>query len=390
MTGMSDGPEGEPGPRIDRSMPEYLATVRCPNGRKVTENVIADSADEAVMSLRERGCDEIVLHNDDVTALYTRQREQAALLSPRDYLQFRNVSSGLGLMVVVTLQCYRRWWAAMVIAAVTLAMVRIVGSPWSAWDLLSVFILSFPLALAILTVLLHGGIHARYRKALDALYWGRWEEALWRSDRLGVRIQPHEIALRKAQALAGMDRLPEALKLLEPFGDGKAVPGWFYRSILAQVYEIAHRRDEAIAQVEQAIERAPDNSTMYLTLARHVIWYQGDVRRARELLTQARKHALSDLTVPYADMIEGLILHSEGRSRDALPILESAYKAFRAHRHMPLGYLPMEQAMLGLALTYAALGESDQALKLYGKVRPRLVALRSGILEKCDREIGLP
>jgi tetratricopeptide (TPR) repeat protein len=371
-------------------MPEYLATVRHLDGSKVTENVIADSADEAVMSLRERGCDEIVLHSDDVTALYTRQQEQAALLSPRDYLQFRNVSGGLGLMVVVALQCYRKWWAAMVIAAVTLALVPIVGSPWSAWDLLSVFILSIPLAMAILTVLLHSGIHARYRKALDALYWGRWEEALWRADRLGHRIQSHEITLRKAQALAGMDRLPEALKLLEPFGDGKAVPGWFYRSMLAQMYEFALRRDEAIAQLEQAIELAPDNSTMYLILARHVIWHQGDVRRARELLTEARKHALSDLTVPYANMIEGLILQREGRPHDALPILEAAYKAFHARRHMPLGYLPMEQAMLGLALTYATLGESDQALRLYGKVRPRLVALRSGILEKCDREIGLP
>jgi tetratricopeptide (TPR) repeat protein len=371
-------------------MPEYLATVRRADGRKVTENVIASSADEALKFLQDSGCDEIVLHNDDVTALYTRQREQAAQLSPGDYLQFRDVGSGLGLLVVVTRQCYRRLWLAIVLAVILLAMLRIAGSPWSFLDLLCVFTLSLPLGLAILFVLLHGGLHARYRKALDALYWGRWEEALWRGDRLGLRIQPHEIALRKTQALAGMDRLPEALKLLEPFGDGKAVPGWFYRSMLAQVYEFAHGRDEAIAQLEQAIELAPDNATMYLSLARHVIWHRGDVRRARELLTEARKHALSDLTVPYADMVEGLILQKEGRPRDALPILEGAYKAFHARRHMPLGYLPMEQAMLGLALTYATLGESDQALKLYGKVRPRLVALGSEILEKCDREIGRP
>jgi hypothetical protein len=34
---------------------------------------------------------------------------------------------------------------------------------------------------------------------------------------------------------------------------------------------------------------------------------------------------------------------------------------------MPMGYLPLEQAILALALTHAALGESDEALKLYGK-----------------------
>jgi hypothetical protein len=27
--------------------------------------------------LRERGCDEVVLHNDDIMALFTRQREKA-------------------------------------------------------------------------------------------------------------------------------------------------------------------------------------------------------------------------------------------------------------------------------------------------------------------------
>ena len=46
--------------------------------------------------------------------------------------------------------------------------------------------------------------------------------------------------------------------------------------------------------------------------------------------------------------------------------------------------------MLALALTHAALGESDTALKLYGAVRPRLVALRNEMVDRFDRAIGLP
>ena len=126
------------------------------------------------------------------------------------------------------------------------------------------------------------------------------------------------------------------------------MPGWFYRSMLAQVYEFARRRDEAIAQLEQAVELAPDNATMLISLARHVIWHKRDARRARELLTRARVHALSDMTTPFADLLEGVILLEEGRPRDALPVLEAAYKVFHARRHMPMGYLPVEQAMLGL------------------------------------------
>ena len=116
---------------------------------------------------------------------------------------------------------------------------------------------------------------------LDALYWGRWEEAIWRADRVGTGLPAHAIALRKAQALAGMDRLDEALTLVEPFRDDQTVPGWFYRSMLAQVYEFARRRDEAIGELEQAVELAPDNATMLISLARHVLTHKRDARRSR-------------------------------------------------------------------------------------------------------------
>jgi hypothetical protein len=37
--GIFEAPAGVPRPAMDCAMPEYLATVRCPDGRKVTENV---------------------------------------------------------------------------------------------------------------------------------------------------------------------------------------------------------------------------------------------------------------------------------------------------------------------------------------------------------------
>ncbi len=375
---------------MDRAMPEYLATVRRPDGRKVTENVVANSADEAVRFLCERGYDEVVLHNDDVMALFTRQREKAEHISPRDYLLLRNLPLGVGFFVVVTLNGYRKIWFTMVPAAFALASLRYVGRPWAFWDWLCAAILLSPPAVALVFLLFGRRTRARHQQMLDALFWGRWEECLLKANRVGLKVSPQEIALRKAQALAGLDRLDEGLKLVEPFGDGKAVPGWFYRSMLAQVYEFARCRDEAIAQLEQAVELAPDNATMLISLGRQVIWHKRDARRARELLIRARMHALSDMITPFADMLEGVILLEEGRPRDALPVLEAAHKVFHARRHMPMGYLPVEQAMLALALTHAALGESDEALKLYGQVRPRLVALRSEVVDRCDRAIGLP
>lgn len=369
-------------------MPEYLATVRGADGRTVTENVVAGSADEAVRLLRARGCEEIVLHNDDIMALLTRQRAVAEHVSTRDYLRLRNLPPGLGLFVVVTLGSYRTAWAGMVSVALALAALRLTGHSWGLWDWLCVGVLLFPPVLAAGAVLAAAPTRARFRKMLDALYWGRWEECLRRADRLGPKFPAREVAVHKAKALAGLDRLGEALALVEPYADDPATPGWFYHAMLAQVHEFARRRDEAIAQYERAAELAPDNATTVMTLARLVLWHRRDARRARELLRQARSHALSDMTAPFADMLEGLILLEEGRPRDALPILQAAYEAFHARRHMPLGYLPREQAMLGLALAHAALGDRDEAMALYRQVRPRLVALRSGVVDRCDRAIG--
>ena len=271
-------------------MPEYLATVRRPDGRKVTENVVADSADEAVRYLRERGYDEVVLHNDDVMALFTRQREKAEHISPGDYLLLRNLPRGVGFFVVVTLNGYRKMWIAVVLMAVALAALRYAGRPWAFWDWLCVAILLFPPAVPLVFILFGRRTRARHQRMLDALFWGRWEECLSRADHVGLKVSPpQEIPLRKAQALAGLDRLDEALKLVEPFGDGKAVPDWFYRSMLAQVYEFARRRDEAITQLEQAVELAPDNATMLISLGRHVIWHKRDARRrARSSSRRAR------------------------------------------------------------------------------------------------------
>ena len=102
-------------------MPEYLATGRRADGRKVTENVVANSADEAMRLLRERGYNDVVLHSDDIAAQFTRQREKAENLSPRDYILIRDLPPRVGLFVVRTLRAYRKSWPAMALVALALA-----------------------------------------------------------------------------------------------------------------------------------------------------------------------------------------------------------------------------------------------------------------------------
>ena len=170
------------------------------------------------------------------------------------------------------------------------------------------------------------------------------------------------------------------------------MPAWHYRSRLAQVYEFARSRDEERwPRHEQAVELAPDNATMLMSLARLVLWHRRDARRARELLAQARGHALSDITRPFADLLEGLILLEEGHPRDALPVLEAAHQVFQARSHMPLGYLPVEHANLGRALAHAAARRERRGVEaLRARSAHALVAVRSEMVDRCDRAIGQP
>jgi hypothetical protein len=104
-------------------MPEYLATARRPDGRKVTEAVVADSADEALRLLRQRGYDEVVLRSEDVMGLFMRPREKDDI-SAGDYLLIRNLPRGVGVFVVGTHRGYRKVWLVMLLAALALARLR--------------------------------------------------------------------------------------------------------------------------------------------------------------------------------------------------------------------------------------------------------------------------
>ena len=96
------------------------------------------------------------------------------------------------------------------------------------------------------------GPAGRYEQMIEAVAWGRWEEVLRRVDSVGGQVSPDEVAFRKAQALAGLGRLDEALNVVEPFSDGEAMPEWLYLSRLPEVYLAANRRDIAIELTEQA------------------------------------------------------------------------------------------------------------------------------------------
>src|SRR3989442_15062609 len=65
-------------------MPNYFVSGRTADGREVTERIHADTPDQAVQQMKDRGLDNIVLHTDDVAAVL--ENPLPDLLTPREFV----------------------------------------------------------------------------------------------------------------------------------------------------------------------------------------------------------------------------------------------------------------------------------------------------------------
>ena len=372
-------------------MPEYLATGRSPHGKKTTERIEAESADEAVRTLQDRGFSDVVLHYDDVAAHYHRtiEVEGDEPVSPRESLWFRNLPAPLAGILFISLRIYQKNWLLNLLNAGLLILRRYQHRPWGFLDYLLAGVLALPLIWAIAAQFFRG-VAGRYNALVEASAWGRWEEVLQRVDSVGRQVPPEELAFRKAQALAGLGRLDEALQVVEPFQDGEAMPEWMYWARMPDLYTTAKRPELAMNAVETALELAPENATVLLDGARLMARERRDLHRARDLLEKARTHALSDVLQPFATFIEGMIRLEEGHPRDARPLMEDAFRKVQAFRHAsPLIGAQLDLIHAYLTLACAGEGDMEAARRHYDLAKPRLQALKSeDLVGRCEKVLG--
>jgi tetratricopeptide (TPR) repeat protein len=370
-------------------MPIYLVTARSPAGKKVTERLDATSADEAVRVLRERGYDEIVLHTSDLQAHYQSPKAVNSVVSPRQLLWFRTMPRWLAHVLIVALGVYRKGWywnlAALALLAYRLGKWKVWGSVETG---LAVY-LAFPIVFAFVSLSFRGA-SGTFRKMSEAEAWGRWDEMLGLVDRLAGKLSAESIAFYKAKALAGLGRLDEGLRLVQPFGDGVRMPLAIYWARLAGVYSVAKRREESDAAMARAVECAPNDATVLVDRAESEVWLRHNARSARELLDRARQQAVSDLLQPFVVYTDGLIQLEEGRPREARELLEKALKKASAFRHAsPLMEARLDRMHVPLVLACAAEGDLEAARRHYQNARPRLLALkRDDEIARCESAIA--
>jgi tetratricopeptide (TPR) repeat protein len=376
---------------VSPHMPEYLLTGRDARGRTTTQRVDADSGDEAVRIAREElGLDEVVLHTDDAGATVGTPEQVQTLISPRDFLRFRDLPPRIAGFLVLFRLIYKKTALWMILAAGFLAYRRYLERPWAWIDWAEIAFLLSPAVLAALAQL-STGVAGRYNRLIEDVAWGRWESVLEQVDGLeGSGVLASDLAFQRANALAALGRLDEAMEVVEPYSDGEAMADWLYSGRVADVYSTARRFDDARRALEHAGELAPDNPTVLLDLARSESHRGSNPQLAREFLTRARQHALSDLLAIFAVETEGRIFLQEGRPHEAIGRLKEALEKLSAFRFAsPLigGALDIIEA--DLALAYAAAGDMTAAHTHAAKALPRLRARDEDLrLDRLRKALG--
>lgn len=369
-------------------MAEYVLTSRQSDGRLVTERIEAESGDRAVESLRQRGATQVVLHTDDVVAAVLRPSRDKETVSPGEWLRIRDAGQ-IGFLFIVVRRLYQVSWKVSVGVLAAVVARRWLACSWGIGDWMLTAWFAVPLLVAVLIML--RGASSSYRRLTEAASWGRWDEVLKRLATLRDRLPPHEFAVREAQALAGLGRLQEGLQILTPFADGSQVPQWMYWSRLAEVYGAARDHESALDSAERAATLAPENAAVLLGLANRLLIHHRDTHRARLLIERARSHKLSDITIPLATVIEGVVAHEEGREQEAIRRLEDALSGLKRFPGvMALAGAVSTQIWTYLALAYASSGDKVTALRCFRTAEPRLRALRHDeLLSRCQEALGL-
>jgi tetratricopeptide (TPR) repeat protein len=290
-------------------------------------------------------------------------------------------------MLFLARKLYTQSWWAYAFCFVALAGRWWLGAEWTFLDGVALAFLFFPLWFAVYAELTSKAIS--YRRALKAVLQARWEDVGRHMRRARLPLPPFERPFREAQALAGLGRLDEALGHFRPVADDPDMPHHMYWTYKALIYQTAREREKALDCVARAAELAPENPIALIDHALALLTVRSDVPTARDLLTRARQHALSDVSTPLCEFAEGVLALKDRRPTEAIPLLESAERGLRPFTggNPAIGII-IARIRANLALAHAAVGDHAAARRAYHTAERVLAPHDSMELARCREVLG--
>jgi hypothetical protein len=371
---------------------EYLLTGRASDGRTGTAIVKAPSADEAVRQFEDRGYADVVLHTDDNSARLGNYSGTKWLFTPRQ-MAVAPKKGPFWLALQMAVNLYWLFWPVTIPATAWLVFRtlrwlvfrRADGFPWDLWDVLPAAIVLLPVLLGLFVI--HLPQVRAIRRVFRAMGRARWDEVLRLSPHAGPddRVQQ---SWRKAQALAGLGRLEEGLAECDKCRD--LVPEYLFWVTQSQVYSAARQFKMELEALARAHALAPKNVNVLIAYSDQLLYLHRDVRRARELLAEARRHAVSDYVLPHLLAAEAVADLEEGRAADAAAGLTQAIRQKLPFvRGNPMGVVDVARMRAYRSLAHAALGETAAARREFAWSRPLLAAHgMDDLLRRCKEAVG--
>jgi tetratricopeptide (TPR) repeat protein len=367
-------------------MSEYFVTGTDGAGRRVTERIQATSVDDAVQIARARGMSDVVLHDDDIMAALSKPDPSGEVFTPKESLI---AGRGSYFARVVMLSCKAiktDWWTYAVLGVLFAARRAFQYSfNWIDWIVLAYaahpfFVFAFTSA-------------RRPSKGYDALLelelHARWQDLLERLPQVEPQLPPHEVRRLRSRALAGLGRMDQALREMQPLQTSGEIPEWLYWSLISDLYGGAHDYTHAIQTAEYALQLAPKNPTLMLSLAGIVLPFTGEVARAEQLLRDAQEHAMSELLQFAVAQIAGMIAVERRQPEQAVALLNQSQRELRQLPQNPLLEAARAKNSFYLALAYNQLGQHDRALHEFRLAAPCLRAHQlTELLDRARQEIG--
>ncbi|MFH1303453.1 MAG: hypothetical protein ABIK07_20510 [Planctomycetota bacterium] len=358
-------------------MPVFLLTATDPNGKRDTHRVEADTAQEACDGYESQGYVDIVLHDDDVWAATVAMfppnanAEVEKYLTPADVVEMRYLSKfdHFRFLVKKSLRPYK--WALLL----TTVLVFIRWGESRELNYFDYILIGTSLFASFCAAYFSPAI--KYKKMVDAGYWGRWEETLNRIPGLRGNVPEFDLSARGACALTGLGRLDEGLALMQPFLDAPEVPRWMYFGRISELYEIGKQYPQVIECNRLAYEEAPENPTVQIDYAYAILKYGTEIELAAELLENARQQHLSELLELYWYYFYGFLELIRGNYREAeahFLVCQNGMTPLAADE--PALQLSLDFNRAYQAIAAAELGETEKAEALYQRALPRLQALK--------------
>ena len=166
------------------------------------------------------------------------------------------------------------------------------------------------------------------------------------------------------------------------------VPEYLFWAVQSQVYAAAKPGEGLEAQADRHAA-APTNVNVLISYADQLMDVRRDVRQARELLAEARRHAVSDHLLPHVLATEAVADFEDGSGDAATRLAEAIRQKAPFLRSDPIALVDVARMRAYLSLAHAALGETAAARQEFRRARPLLTAHgMDNLLRRCGDAIG--